>query len=92
MICYLCQKPIRKGSRVEFHHPVYKSKGGTETKLTHHACHRQHHSSQGDFKAWGKMSALSLAWSCNLLNVRNHPAYSLHRAYYVSLYKGGATV
>jgi hypothetical protein len=32
------------------------------------------------------MSALTRAWSFNLLNVRNHPAYDFDRAYYLMTY------
>jgi hypothetical protein len=62
------------------------SKGGVETFPTHKECHRSHHSSKGDFVAWGKMSAFTRAWSFNLLNVRNHPAYDFDRAYYLMNY------
>ena len=53
MICYLCQKPITAQDDVEHHHPIYKSRGGKHTSPTHKRCHRNHHTKQGDFKAWG---------------------------------------
>ncbi len=31
MTCYLCQSPITTRQQVEYHHPVYKSRGGTQT-------------------------------------------------------------
>ena len=86
IICYLCNLPIKATDEVEHHHPTYKSRGGTETRPTHKACHRAHHSNQGDFRAWGKMSAQTRAWSFNLANVRNHPAYDFDRAYYLMNY------
>jgi hypothetical protein len=81
MICYLCHQLITAQDEVE-----YQSRGGIETSPTHKECHRNHHSSKGDFKAWGKMSAITRAWSFNLLNVRNHPAYDFDRAYYLMHY------
>ena len=86
MICYLCQKPITSQDEIEQHHPVYKSRGGKQTAPTHKRCHRNHHSQQGDFRAWGKMSAVTRAWAFNLANVRNHPAYDFDRAYYLMNY------
>lgn len=90
MNCYLCNGPIAHGQRVEHHHPVYRSKGGAETRPTHKACHRSYHRDNGDFAAWGRLSAMSCAWAYNLLNVRDNPAYSMERAFYLALYaKGG---
>ncbi len=94
-ICYLCKEPISQGQRVEFHHPIYKSRGGQQTVPTHKACHRNFHSENGDFETWGRIggsiSASSCAWSFNLKNVRNNLAFALERAYYLVYYaKGGA--
>jgi hypothetical protein len=86
MICYLCQQPITAQDEIEYHHPIYKSRGGKQTAPTHKRCHRAHHSQQGDFRAWGKMSAITRAWAFNLANVRNHPAYDFDRAYYLMNY------
>ena len=86
MICFLCNQPITARQAVELHHPVYKSRGGTTVALTHKACHHAHHSQQGDFREWGRMSALTRAWAFNLVNVRNHPAYDFDRAYYLMTY------
>lgn len=36
--CFLCGRPL--GTRVEWHHPVPKSKGGRETVPIHPICHR----------------------------------------------------
>ena len=84
--CYLCHLPIKPQDEVEYHHPIYKSKGGLETFPTHKRCHRAHHSNSGDFKEWGRRSAFTRRWAFNLLNVRNHPAYDFDRAYYLMNY------
>ena len=86
MNCFLCSQPITAQDEVEHHHPIYKSRGGRQTAPTHKRCHRAHHSKQGDFRAWGKMSAVTRAWAFNLANVRNHPAYDFDRAYYLMNY------
>jgi hypothetical protein len=39
--CWLCSRPL--GQRVEFHHPVPKSRGGRETVQIHPICHRTLH-------------------------------------------------
>ena len=39
--CALCARPL--GSRVEWHHPVPKSEGGTVTVPVHPICHRAIH-------------------------------------------------
>ena len=39
--CWLCRRPL--GSRVEYHHPVPKSRGGRETVAVHPICHRTLH-------------------------------------------------
>ena len=90
MNCYLCKGNIAKTDKVEFHHPIYRSRGGTETAPTHKACHRQHHSAQGDFAAWGRiggqLTALTRVWSVNLKNVNTHPAFAIDRAFYLLTY------
>ncbi len=86
MNCYLCQQPINAQDEIEYHHPVYKSRGGAETAPTHRECHRQHHSSNGDFREWGKLSALTRRWAFNLKHVKEHPAYDFDRQYYLALY------
>ena len=96
MRCCLCPHPIREGDEVEYHHPVYKSRGGQEVKPAHKACHRAHHAP--DFPEWGrqggKIAALTRRWSLNLRNVATHPAYEFDRQYYRALYapKGAAYV
>lgn len=39
--CFLCGRPL--GRRVEWHHPVPKSRGGRETVPVHPICHRAIH-------------------------------------------------
>lgn len=39
--CALCRRPL--GARVEWHHVVPKSKGGTKTAPVHPICHRAIH-------------------------------------------------
>ena len=39
--CWLCARPL--GQRVEYHHPVPKSRGGRETVPIHPICHRTLH-------------------------------------------------
>jgi len=89
MTCLFCQVAIEPGD-VNMHHPVYRSKGGRDTQPSHKACHRSFHSSQGDFKSWGRIggqiTALTRRWSFNLRGVKDHPAYDFDRAYYVAYY------
>ena len=40
-LCWLCHRPL--GTRLEWHHPVAKSKGGRETVPLHAICHRTLH-------------------------------------------------
>ncbi len=39
--CWLCARPL--GRKVEWHHPVPKSRGGRETVPLHPICHRTIH-------------------------------------------------
>lgn len=39
--CWLCSRPL--GRRVEWHHPVPKSRGGREVVPLHPICHRAVH-------------------------------------------------
>lgn len=39
--CWLCGRPL--GGRVEYHHPVPKSRGGRGTVAVHPICHRTLH-------------------------------------------------
>ena len=41
--CWLCSRPL--GARIEYHHPVPKSRGGRETVAVHPICHRTLHKS-----------------------------------------------
>jgi hypothetical protein len=40
-LCFLCGRPL--GRRVEWHHPVPKSRGGRDTVPIHPLCHRTIH-------------------------------------------------
>jgi hypothetical protein len=42
-VCFLCGRPL--GQRVEWHHPVPKSRGGRETVPVHPICHHAIHAS-----------------------------------------------
>ncbi|MCW1427938.1 HNH endonuclease [Novosphingobium sp. JCM 18896] len=39
--CWLCLRPL--GHRIEWHHPIPKSRGGRETVPLHPICHRAIH-------------------------------------------------
>jgi hypothetical protein len=39
--CWLCGRPL--AARVEYHHPIPKSRGGRETVAVHPICHRTLH-------------------------------------------------
>lgn len=90
MICALCSGAIKPGDEVNLHHPLPKSQGGIETKPTHKDCHIEHHSTNGDFRTWGRQGGIITAatkrWSLNLRNVSAHPAYELARSFYRALY------
>jgi hypothetical protein len=86
MTCTLCQQPIEPHATINWHHPIYKSRGGTATVPAHQRCHVEYHSNRGDFRRWGKLSAQTRVWAWNLKNVRTHPAYEFDRQYYLMLY------
>lgn len=44
--CWLCERPL--GRRIEWHHPVPKSRGGRETVAMHPICHRTLHANFGN--------------------------------------------
>ncbi|MEA3388732.1 HNH endonuclease [Sphingobium sp. CCH11-B1] len=44
--CWLCGRPL--GSRVEWHHPLPKSRGGRTTTPVHPICHRSIHATLGN--------------------------------------------
>jgi len=41
LTCFLCLRPL--GARVEWHHPVPRSRGGRHTEPIHPICHRAIH-------------------------------------------------
>lgn len=65
-ICFLCERPL--GRRVEWHHPVPKSRGGRDTAPVHPICHRTIHATIGNADL-----ARSYATAAAL---RAHPALS----------------
>ena len=86
LFCFFCKQEIRPDQQVNLHHPVYKSRGGTEVEPAHESCHVEYHSRKGDFRAWGRQSAQTRRWAFNLKNVRTNPAYDFDRSYYLMLY------
>jgi hypothetical protein len=90
MICYLCKNPITADQQIEYHHPIYKCEGGTQTAPIHKDCHRSFHKESGDFAAWGRiggrLSSVTRVWSINLKNVNTHPAFALDRGFYLANY------
>lgn len=84
--CYFCNRSIEPDQPINLHHPLYKSNGGTHVEPAHERCHVEFHSRNGDFREFGKRSAITRAWAFNLKNVRNHPAYEFDRAFYLMFY------
>ena len=54
--CALCGRPL--GARVEWHHRVPKSKGGTETVPLHPICHRVIHAQVSNHELAGEYEDL----------------------------------
>jgi len=84
--CGLCHRPIRKTDKINWHHPIYKSQGGTDTIEVHQKCHTDHHRAPGpdglsDFQRWGKLSALDCHWAFTLKGVKDNPLYDQARSY-----------
>ncbi len=61
--CWLCARPL--GRRVEWHHPVPKSRGGRTVVPLHPICHRAIHAN---------FSNVELAREGDLQALRAHPA------------------
>ena len=58
-LCWLCARPL--GQRIEWHHPVPKSRGGREKRPIHPICHRTLHArfSNAELeRIGGKLSSL----------------------------------
>nr|WP_245843149.1 HNH endonuclease [Sphingomonas laterariae] len=64
MACWLCGRPL--GRRVEWHHPVPKSRGGRSTVALHPICHRAIHATFSNAEL-ARMDADGVA-------LRGHPA------------------
>jgi hypothetical protein len=45
-LCFLCGRPLAR--RIDWHHPVPKSRGGRETVPVHPICHRAIHRALGN--------------------------------------------
>lgn len=91
MTCHLCNEAITAKQKINYHHHRgLKSAGGTETAPTHDACHRRHHSENGDFARFGRMggqaSAATKRWALNLRNVKFDPLYDSERDFYSMFY------
>ncbi len=41
LTCWLCTRPV--GDKIEYHHPIPKSRGGRVTEPAHPICHRALH-------------------------------------------------
>jgi HNH endonuclease len=85
MRCYFCNRSIAL-SQLHQHHIIPKSEGGTVTAPTHKACHIAHHSKSGHFRHWGRiggqLAATTCRWAFTLKNIKDNPAYELHRQFY----------
>lgn len=85
MRCYFCNRAVAP-DELHQHHLTPKSEGGTVTAPTHRSCHIGHHSKSGHFKTWGRiggrLSAVTCRWAFTLKNIKDHPAYELHRQFY----------
>jgi hypothetical protein len=61
--CWLCARPL--GRRVEWHHPLPRSRGGREVVPLHPICHRAIHAS---------FSNVELARAGDADSLRRHPS------------------
>ena len=70
MTCHFCTATIKPGDVINQHHPIYKSRGGKQVTPAHQTCHVEFHSTQNDFKEWGRQGGLKTAsmglWIFNL--------------------------
>lgn len=80
--CYFCASQIKPDDAVNFHHPVYQSRGGKNVEPSHKSCHVGFHSSQNDFREWGRKGGQRTAargyWIFNLMRGKNPPDPLLH--------------
>ncbi|WP_434404334.1 HNH endonuclease [Sphingobium sp. DN12] len=63
-LCWLCARPL--GTRVEWHHPVPKSRGGRQLVPVHPICHRTIHATLSN-------AELARAYA-DAMALRSHPA------------------
>src|SRR5436853_2282360 len=81
--CALCTRRIRKSEKTNLRHtPTLRSHGGEAVIEVHETCHRNHHKSNGDFAAWGRLSALDCHWAFTLRGVKDNLAYEPAREFY----------
>jgi hypothetical protein len=81
--CALCSRKIRKHEKVNLHHTLtLRSYGGQKVAEVHETCHRNHHKSNGDFAAFGRLSALDRHWAFYLKHVKDDPAHEVNRNFY----------
>jgi hypothetical protein len=85
--CALCTGKIRKNDKINLHHtPTLRSHGGETVVEVHETCHRNHHKSNGDFAAFGRLSALDRHWAFYLKHVKDDPAHDVNREFYRLFY------
>src|SRR6266496_2535208 len=65
LLCYFCNLIIRQDQSINLHHPIYRSEGGTHVEPAHERCHVEYHSRKGDFREFGRRSAMTRAWAFN---------------------------
>ena len=58
VLCYFCGKPVLPGQERNEHRPK-KRKLPKWTVPSHGPCHRDYHSSRGEFREWAKLSPYS---------------------------------
>lgn len=81
--CDNCGEWIQRGE-LQWHHPIPRSEGGTDTVPYCRGCHVRHHSKRGDFARWGRLGGQASAalghWAHHLRRVRDHANYAPLRA------------
>jgi len=89
--CALCTRRIHKSEKANLHHtPTLRSRGGETVIEVHETCHRNYHKLNGDFVAWGRLSALDCHWAFYLRGVKDNPAYEPAREFYRHYYSQGS--
>jgi hypothetical protein len=90
MTCVFCKQEARE---LQMHHPRPRNEGGKKTVPACRSCHVEHHSSNNDYREWGRkggrISALDKHWAHTLKNVKDDPLYEQARGFYDANYRGG---